>query len=409
VETLRDARIAPGPSSVQRANCHVKSQRAHEPLAIHGGPRALAVDPPRWPPADDDVRLALERAWADGSWGRYYAAHTERLAAELARMHDVEFVELCCSGTLAVELALRGLKIGTSDEVILAGYDFPGNFRAVEATGAKPVLVDVETDGWLLDVDSLSAAISDRTRAVIVSHLHGQLADMPRIMRLSRPLGLVVVEDACQATGARIGSRVAGSWGDVGVLSFGGSKLLTAGRGGAILTRDAEVHQRAKVFCQRGNHAYPLSELQAAVLLPQLEVLDERNEIRSAAVARLLTAAGDLPGLRPLVQRTPDSEPSYYKLAWRYVPQELHDCPIDEFVAALQAEGLPFDRGFRGFALRSDRRCRKSGTLENSRRAAETTIVLHHPILLEPPPRIDAVAHGMAKVTLAFSRSPIER
>jgi dTDP-4-amino-4,6-dideoxygalactose transaminase len=378
-------------------------------LAIHGGPRALAVDPPDWPPADDGVRLALERAWADGSWGRYHAGHTERLAAELARMHDVEFVELCCSGTLAVELALRGLKIGAHDEVILAGYDFPGNFRAIEATGAKPVLVDVEADGWLLDVDALSAAKSDRTRAVIVSHLHGQLADMPRIMRLAVELGLAVVEDACQATGATLAGRVAGSWGDVGVLSFGGSKLLTAGRGGAILTRDAEVHQRAKIFCQRGNHAFPLSELQAAVLLPQLETLTERNETRRSAAARLLAAAADLPGLRPLIHRTPEAAPSYYKLAWRYVPGELHDCPIDDFVAALQAEGLPFDRGFRGFALRSQRRCRKVGPLDHSRRAAETTIVLHHPILLEPPARIDAVAHGMAKVTLAFSRSPIQR
>jgi dTDP-4-amino-4,6-dideoxygalactose transaminase len=377
-------------------------------LAIHGGRRALAVDPPAWPPADDDVRLALERAWADGSWGRYHAGHTEHLAAELARMHDVEFVELCCSGTLAVELALRGLKIGAPDEVILAGYDFPGNFRAIEATGAKPVLVDVEADGWLLDVDALCAAKSDRTRAVIVSHLHGQLADMPRLMDLARQHGLAVVEDACQATGATLAGRVAGSWGDVGVLSFGGSKLLTAGRGGAILTRDTEVHQRAKIFCQRGNHAFPMSELQAAVLVPQLELLAQRNETRRFAVRRLLAAAANLPGLRPLTHRTPEAEPSYYKLAWRYVPQELHDCPIDDFVAALQAEGLPFDRGFRGFALRSQRRCRKVGPLEHSRRAAETTIVLHHPILLEPPARIDAVAHGMAKVTRAFSRSPIE-
>ena len=68
------------------------------------------------------------------------------------------------------------------------------------------------------------------------------------------------------------------------MLSFGGSKLLAAGRGGAMMTRDAEVHQRAKIFCQRGNHAFPLSELQAAVLVPQLESLDERNHARRSAV-----------------------------------------------------------------------------------------------------------------------------
>jgi dTDP-4-amino-4,6-dideoxygalactose transaminase len=387
----------------------VKSDPTHEPLAIHGGPRALAGEVPVWPPADDGVRLALERAFADGSWGRYTGEHTERLTAELARRHDVEFVSLCCSGTFAVELALRSLKIGAGDEVILAGYDFPGNFRAIEAAGARPVLVDVEQDGWLLDLDQLPAAIGKHTRAVIVSHLHGGMADMPRVMDLARKHQLAVVEDACQATGAMVGRRAAGSWGDVGVLSFGGSKLLTAGRGGAMMTRDAEMHQRAKIFCQRGNHAYPLSELQAAVLLPQLELLDERNVARRSAVRRLLAATSDLPGLKPLANRTPDAVPSYYKLAWHYAARELGEHAIDEFVAAAQAEGLPLDTGFRGFARRGQRRCRKVGNLEHSRRAAEATFILHHPILLEGAERIDAVARGMVKVALAFSQSPVER
>lgn len=388
---------------------NVKSDPTDERLAIHGGPPALTGDPPVWPPADEPVRLALARAHADGSWGRYNAEHSERLAAELARKHDVEFVSLCCSGTLAVELALRGLGIGAHDEVILAGYDFPGNFRAIEATGARPVLVDVEPDGWLLDVTALPAAIGKPTRAIIVSHLHGGMADMPRVMELARRHGLAVVEDACQAPGAMVAGRVAGSWGDVGVLSFGGSKLLTAGRGGAMLARDAEVHQRAKIFCQRGNHAFPLSELQAAVLVPQLELLDERNERRRSAVRRLLAATAGLPGLRPLVNRSPEAVPSYYKLPWHYVPRALGELPIDQLVAALQAEGLPIDTGFRGFARRTERRCRKVGTLEHSRRAAEATILLHHPILLEPAERIDAVARGMAKVIRAFSQGPIER
>jgi hypothetical protein len=82
---------------------------------------------------------------------------------------------------------------------------------------------------------------------------------------------------------------------------------------------------------------------------------------------------------------------------------ELGDCPLDEFVAALHAEGLPIDRGFRGFVGRPSRRCRKVGDLTHSRRAAETTIVLHHPILLESDDRIDAAARGLAKVATEFS------
>ena len=128
-------------------------------------------------------------------------------------------------------------------------------------------------------------------RAVIVSHLHGGLAAMPEIRAWADLRGVAVVEDACQVPGARIAGRLAGTWGDVGVLSFGGSKLLSAGRGGALLTDRSDVVQRIKIYSERGNQAYPLSELQAAVLLPQLESLAERNHAAAAerdAAARLV-------------------------------------------------------------------------------------------------------------------------
>jgi len=296
-------------------------------------------------------------------------------------MHQVEFALTCCSGTFAVELALRGLKIG-----------------------ARGVLVDVEPQGWLMDLGQLESAVSSQTRAILISHLHGAIADMPRVMRFAEQHGLAVIEDACQAPGATVSGRMAGAWGDAGVLSFGGSKLLTAGRGGAIVTRHAEVHQRAKIFCQRGNHAFPLSELQAAVVLPQLERLAERNARRRASVARLIEQTAGLDGFRPLVNRLADVAPSYYKLAWRYCGEALGDRPIDDVVAALRAEGAPIDTGFRGFARRSPRRCRKVGPLIQSQQTADTTLLLHHPILLEPDQRIDALARALAKVSAAFSR-----
>ena len=96
---------------------------------------------------------------------------------------------------------------------------------------------------------------------------------------------------------------------------------------------------------------------------------------------------------------------SYYKLAWRYRGEELSGCPpLAEFLAALQAEGAPFDTAFRGFAHRTARRCRKVGTLPHSQIAADSTLLLHHPILLEPPAHIDALAQAIAKVAVAFAR-----
>ncbi len=298
-------------------------------LALHGGSPSLPDAPFAWPPPDTEVRDALLAAWAAGSWGHYHGHYGEHLARLLADYHQIGHVWLCSSGTVAVELALRGLKVGPGEEVILAGYDFAGNFRAVEAVGAWPVLVDIDPNSWCLDIHGLDAAHTPASRAIIVSHLHGGLADMQRLMNWARQRNVPVIEDACQAPGATVGGRRAAHWGDVGVLSFGGSKLLTAGRGGALLTPHAEVLQRVKIHAQRGNNAFPLSELQAAVLPPQLAKLDERNRLRRARVDQLLLETADLAALTPVSGAGPLDEPTYYKLAWRYDASALRDLPIE--------------------------------------------------------------------------------
>jgi dTDP-4-amino-4,6-dideoxygalactose transaminase len=336
----------------------------------------------QWPLPDDAVREALARSYADGSWGRYHGPNCQRLRSELAAMHGVEHVTLCSSGTIAIELALRGLKVGAGDEVIVAAYDFPGNFRAIEAIGARPVLVDIDPRTWCLDAQELAAAVSPSMRAIIASHLHGGMANMPAIMEFAASRGLAVVEDACQSPGAIVDGRTAGTWGDAGVLSFGGSKLLTAGRGGAVVTRHADVHQRIKVFTHRGNDAFPLSELQAAVLLPQLQQLEERNQRRRCSVAAVIQTTSRYPCLQPLENRAAVS-PSFYKLAWLLDPKnDWQEFSREALLVAAQAQRIPLDAGFSGFALRSSRRCRTAGDLRHSITAAEKTVILHHPVLL---------------------------
>ena len=377
---------------------------SHTKLAIDGAAPSVPEGPPDWPPADEDVRSALLAAYEDGSWGRYHGPHCERLRELLVEMHGVDHVRVCSSGTIAVELALRGLGVEPGEEVILAGYDFPGNFRAIEAVGATAVLVDIDPNTWCLDARGIEAAAAEQTRAVIVSHLHGGMAAMREIMAIAGARGLKGVEDACQAPGASVDGRVAGCWGDVGVLSFGGSKLLTAGRGGAIVTRDAAVEQRARVFAQRGNDAFPLSEIQAAVLCPQLAKLAERNKRRVEAAERLRQQLLDIEGLVG-VQNASDASPSYYKLAWRYDPSYWGDTQRERFLATMQAEGVALDEGFRGFTRRSSRRCRRVGNLEHAGRAAGQTVLLHHPVLLAPNATIDRVAQAFAKVRSALSHA----
>jgi perosamine synthetase len=204
------------------------------------------------------------------------------------------------------------------------------------------------------------------------------------------------VEDACQQPGADLDGRKVGTWGDVGVLSFGGSKLLTAGRGGAVLTDDAVVRQRMKVYSEQGNQAFPLSELQAAALRPQLAQLDERNAIRRGRVSLLREAIRELSDwLRPVSVRL-NSQPTYFKHAWSLVPAESDPELRQSFLATVQAAGAPIDAGFRGFSGRGKRRCEKPVPLSASAALSQSTVLLHHPMLLAH----EKAAHQLADVLI---------
>lgn len=387
-------------------------------LAIEGGQPVIPNGPPEWPSAEMNAAIApaLASLAATGDWGRYDGPHLSRLEAAAAALTGQTHALAVCSGTYAVELALRACRIDLNvpmqsasvpdPEVIVAAYDFPGNFRAIEAIGARPVLVDVVSSGWVIDCQQLDAAWSPQVQAVIASHLHGQLADMPTLAAWCRERKIALIEDACQSPSATIAGRPAGSFGDVSVLSFGGSKLLTAGRGGAIATSHDACLQRAKVAIERGNRAFPLSELQAAVLLAQWPIFPAQQQRRHAAVARLRDAL-TMPELKmpelKMVGPQPDGEGSYYKVGFQLATREgesLKELAArrDRWSARLRAEGVAIDAGFRGFASRTSNRCRRVGELDSAQQAAAATLLLHHPVLLESDATIDRVAQAIVKV-----------
>lgn len=354
--------------------------------AFLGGIPIRSHGPPDWPGTDLAVTAAVQSALADGSWGKYHGPHTAKLVDVIAQAHNGCHVLLCSSGTAAVELALRGLRVGPGDEVILAAYDFRGNFQNVLTVGAMPVLVDIHPANWNLDTSHLAAAISPRTKAIIVSHLHGGVVSMPDVIRIARERTppIPVIEDAAQMPGATIAGKIAGTWGDVGILSFGGSKLLSSGRGGAVITPHADAAQRIKLYTQRGNDAYPLSELQAVALLPQWEHLAEFNHRRAVNANRLRALLVDAPGLLPFENAVANSQPGYYKFGLQYDPAAFDGLSRDHFAAAMRAEGIALDAGFRSLHLtHASSRFRPVGTLPHATAADARVLTLHHPVLLE--------------------------
>lgn len=366
--------------------------------ALLGGSPVFPDGPPTWPLRDPAITSVFHALLESGDWGRYHGPHTTALSRQLADFHAVEHCLLCCSGTAAVELALRGAGVQDHDEVILAAYDFKANFQNVLALKAVPVLVDVERTTCQLDPARIEAAVTPRTRAILVSHLHGGVVDVPRIRELARGRGLAVIEDACQATGARLFGRRAGAGADVGVISFGGSKLLTAGRGGAVLTSRPEIAERIKRHVQRGNDAYPLSEMAAALLPPQVAQLDSRNRQRFAAV-RTLRQMPAVARLNPFPEPPGDVEPSYYKFGFQYSPAAFGGLTRDQFVAAAHAEGVALDAGFRSnHLIHASRRFRAADELVAASHWDQTILTLHHPILLEAPQALEGFGRAIDKI-----------
>ena len=380
-------------------------------LALFGGTPVRADGPIERRINRPEIQEALERAYRDGDWHRYHGSHCERLREALSEYHAVQHVELCSSGTIALEIALRGINVKAGDEVLVSGYDFKGVASSVLAVGASPVVVDLDIGSLAPTRLALSEAATESTKAVVVSHLHGQAAWMDSIMEWAREQHIAVVEDACQSPGAKIGDKRAGTWGDVGALSFGGSKLLTAGRGGALLTADPRIAQRIRMFCERGNHAFPLSELQAAVLLPQLESLDRENRVRAKAVEELLQRLESAKSWSPTICWRANVEPAYYKLGlfppggdeWRSVAREAA-------AAALRAEGVAIDEGFLSVSeLFARSRFRAVGDLTASAFCGERLLVLHHPVLLGGSGEMDLVFRALQKVDVAVRRGDLDR
>jgi len=366
--------------------------------ALLGGPPVFADGPPDWPLPDPAVRAVLESSFADGSWGKYHGPFVPDLEEALAAFHGVRHALTCASGTLAGETALRALKVGPGDEVLLPAYDYEANFLNVHAVGALPVLVDIDPGNAAIDADRIAQAISPAIKAIMVSHLHGGLAPMSRIRAIADNHRLPIVEDAAQATGALVEGKRAGAWGDVGILSFGGSKLLSAGRGGALLLHRPDMWQRAKLWLSRGVQQWAaLSELQAAVLAPQLSKLPECNLHRLRQVHLLAELLGDLPGLRPFNQSLAQSEPAYYKVGF-FLDSEQFGLTREIFVKALRAEGVAFDEGFRALHVgRGPSRYRAPVALPEAQKAHHSIVMLHHPVLSGGPEWIEKVAQAVRK------------
>jgi dTDP-4-amino-4,6-dideoxygalactose transaminase len=268
------------------------------------------------------------------------AAFESAWAGYCGRTHAVGVA----NGTDALELALRAAGVGAGDEVVVPTNSFIASAEAVARTGAAVRLVDCDPVHLLIDPERIADACTARTRAVLPVHLYGQIAPMEGVLAAASAAGLVVVEDAAQAHGARRHGLSVGSWGRAAGFSFYPGKNLGAyGDGGAVVTDDDGVARALGALRDHGSlkrYEHPtlgfnsrLDTLQAVVLAAKLARLDDWNAARRSAAARYDQLLGDVPGVRlPATQA--GNEPVWHLYVVR-VPER------DRCVAELAAAGIP--------------------------------------------------------------------
>lgn len=217
--------------------------------------------------------------------------HNKALEADLAEYVGVKHSVALNSGTDALHLALRALDVGAGDEVITTAFTFVATTEAIGIVGAKPVFVDIDPDTFNIDVEKIENAITPKTKAIIPVHLYGQPANMKVIMEIAKRHNLFVIEDCCQAIGAKIDGKMVGSFGDVGCFSFFPTKNLGAmGDGGLLTTNSTAINDRVIALRNHGGAVRyyheeigvnsRLDEVQAAILRIKFKHIDKWNNQR---------------------------------------------------------------------------------------------------------------------------------
>jgi perosamine synthetase len=349
---------------------------------------------------DEAIEQRLHQAVSQGAHRCYTGHYTEELESWLSSKFGCHPL-LANSGTAALELALRSLGAVSGDEVILAGYDYPGNFWAVEQVGYTPVLVDVQPDSTIMDWNQLDEARSERTRACIVSHLHGQVQPIVELRRWADENGIFLIEDACQSFGGQLEGeekmaldrevihdygKTLGSIGHIGIVSFSGSKVISAGRGGALVTRDDKLFQKAKIASGAGSGAYGMSELAAAVVNAQLPFLQTINENTARFFRELQRAISQDPSARAAVKvlfnelsSEGRGQLAMYQAGWVCSSAEIAAL----WTGRLDKLNVSGGGGFVGFHRRSKRRCRTVSDLVNTASLVDRLLVIHHGVAMD--------------------------
>lgn len=328
-------------------------------LAIHGGSPVRTKPFPSWPQWDETERRNILEVLETGKWFRYHGNMVEQFEKRFAELCGAKHALAVTSGTKALEGSLAALELEPTAEVIVPSYTFVSTATCVINSNAQVVFADIEPETLNVTVETLEAVRTPNTRAVIPVHFGGCPCDMDAIMAWAKEHHIAVIEDACHAHGGYWDGKALGAIGDLGAFSFQNSKNMTAGEGGIVLT-DSDTYA-SRLFArhsygQRQGSAWydhftvstnlRMTEWAGAILLGQLDRLEEQSNRRLENARILDKAVAGLPGLEVVGTKDPRADRRAYHLyIYRYTGS-VEGVTKQQVVKALQAEGIPAAGGY---------------------------------------------------------------
>ena len=342
---------------------HATTVRAS--VAANGSPAFIGGTPvrsqpfPSWPVITTKDEAAWMEVFRTKRWNRLNGTYVDQFEKTWAERLGTQHCVATSSGTSALVTSVNALEIGPGDEVIVPPYTFVATINAVLLQHALPVFVDSDRETFQIDARKIEAAITKRTRCVLPVHLGGASADLDTLLSVARKHSIMVLEDACQSHLGEWRGRKVGTWGDLGCFSFQASKNLNSGEGGAIVGGNATLIEVARSFHNQGRAAPDagfswarngdnrrLTEFQGALLLAQLERLEEQSRVRETNAAYLTKLLGEIPGIQPARMIDGCTRNAYHLYMFRYAAAQFSDLPRQRFLKALQAEGIPCSPGY---------------------------------------------------------------
>jgi len=307
-----------------------------------------------WPQWREDWEPEVLKVLRSCRWFRGSAERVAEFEKAYAQLLGAKSCLATASGTTALIVSLHVMDVDAGDEVIVSPYTFIASYNAILNRKALPVFADTDPATLTINTATIESRITERTRALMPVHIFGMPCEMDTINAVARKHGLAVVEDACQAWLAEYHGRKCGTLGDLGCFSFQESKHLPSGEGGAITGMREELVDKCNSFhnCGRAHGTnkgsgsftrgenYRMTQLQAVILMQQLDKLVRETAIRRANADYLTANLKAIPGITPV--RLPENSQAVWHLyPVRYDPAHFHGLSRDKFCRAMGAEGVP--------------------------------------------------------------------